>query len=548
MPTASQTQLADQCPQESRAPTSDTTGPFLYNLKPLFPPAPFVPSHPVFAHLSSIAAKASEHLRSLAEEQIAVIVRDKFAELEKANGELRQDVEKLWLKFVENVSEAEKQIGPKNAETRRRDGSRGLSLLTSGVSGTPLVSVRNFVPTPNTAPRTMSPSSSLPRISSLSASLATSGSHHVGMVQESAETRERSPPPYSSHPSSLDSAEGSISSSLQSSPELSPRLNGDNVVQPFRRSMDETRDTAASFRYFTILEADVARARQQQTQPNTRREGVPKSVKENGDSNAAKVTTSAKETEEAHAHPPENSDRGVISPTDGTPRRRKVQFDIKAETVTGEGASSGVDSGSQEHEGDGYWSRPFCRELTASVELIFDLEDGTSDPETSDAAPILPFIENAQTRRRGRYRVASLGTLPASLSSLRPPSLPAYSVHSTAAQEPATSESNSSASHTTPSILLLQGAQSKYPEQLDPQEEEILKLVAANTPSHRSAWKRDSKAWQLFVSRGRSGVPGALIPEETEDGSGRAANNADDSDWGTSRGKFCRLAVMILGS
>lgn len=306
--------------------------------------------------------KASEHLRSLAEEQIAAIVRDKFAELEKAHDALRQDVEKLWRKFVENMSEVEKQMGPKVTETRR-DRSRGLSLSTSGVSETPLVSVRNFVPTPTTAQRTMSPSSSLPRVSSLSASLATSAFHHVHVVQESTETRERSPPPYSSHPSSLDSAEGPISSSLESSPVLlSPRRNGDNIVQPFKRSMDETRDTAASFRYFTILEADVARARQHQatSQPHTRSEleGASKPAKKNGDSNAAKVTTPTKETGEAHAHLLENSDRGAISPTDGTPRRRKVQFDIRAESVTGEGASAGVDGEPHQNEGEGCRPRP----------------------------------------------------------------------------------------------------------------------------------------------------------------------------------------------
>ena len=113
-------------------------------------------------------------------------------------------------------------------------------------------------------------------------------------------------------------------------------------------------------------------------------------------------------------------------------------------------------------------------------------------------------------------------------------SLPAYSVlQPKAIEKPATSVLNSGASN-----ALLQETQSEYPGQPDPQEEEILKLVAANTPSHRSAWKRNSKAWQLFVSRRRNGVPGALIPEEIEDSSGRVANDSDDSDWGSSRGKF----------
>lgn len=32
-------------------------------------------------------------------------------------------------------------------------------------------------------------------------------------------------------------------------------------------------------------------------------------------------------------------------------------------------------------------------------------------------------------------------------------------------------------------------------------EAEILRLVNAGTPSHRSAWKKDSKAWQLFTNK-----------------------------------------------
>ncbi|KAG8218969.1 hypothetical protein J3R82DRAFT_4711 [Butyriboletus roseoflavus] len=132
-------------------------------------------------------------------------------------------------------------------------------------------------------------------------------------------------------------------------------LNGDSIVQPFKRSMDETRDTAASFRYFTILEADVARARQQHpaSLPNSRSEGSSELVKESGISNAPIITTPAQEAEEVHEHPPENLDRGVMSPTDGTPRRRKVKFDIQAGIPTGEGASSAADGEYREDEGEG---------------------------------------------------------------------------------------------------------------------------------------------------------------------------------------------------
>lgn len=364
MSTATSTQPAHESPKESRAQMNGPVRPFLCSLKPLFPPAPFVPSHPVFAHLSSIAVKASEHLRSSVEEQIAAIVRDRLAELENLNDGLRYNVEGLWRKFVENMGEVERQMGPKVAETRKRD---SLSSPTTGVSGAPLISIRNFEPTPTAAPRMLSPSSSLPRVSSLSVSLATSGFHHIHMAQESTEARERSssdsprsPPPYSSHPSSLGSAESLISSSLGRSPPLPPRVNGDSIVQPFKRSMDENRDTAVSFRYFTILEADVARARQQVApQPNTRSEDAPKTsepAKESGDSNTAKATPLAKGAE-AHARSPENSDRDAKSPTT---RRRKVMFDIKAEAVTGEEASSGSNGESREDEGKACLYNVFC--------------------------------------------------------------------------------------------------------------------------------------------------------------------------------------------
>jgi hypothetical protein len=76
-------------------------------------------------------------------------------------------------------------------------------------------------------------------------------------------------------------------------------------------------------------------------------------------------------------------------------------------------------------------------------------------------------------------------------------------------------------------------ADSEDSEPLDPRQAEILKLVAADTPSHRGAWKQDSRAWQLFVRRqGDKGhQSGSLIPEETEDDTfGKYADNGFDGD------------------
>jgi hypothetical protein len=71
------------------------------------------------------------------------------------------------------------------------------------------------------------------------------------------------------------------------------------------------------------------------------------------------------------------------------------------------------------------------------------------------------------------------------------------------------------------------------PDPFDEREAEILKLVAANTPSHRGAWKKDSKAWETFVRRqsGRTSHP--LIPEEGEedDDVEDDEDSDDDSQW-----------------
>ena len=105
------------------------------------------------------------------------------------------------------------------------------------------------------------------------------------------------------------------------------------------------------------MEADVARARQQQHATSESNDSAAKTggpAKESEDSNAAKGTAPAKDTEEAGVQPPGNSDQHVISPTDRTSRRRKVKFDITTtEVVAGEKASLKVNGESQENQGEG---------------------------------------------------------------------------------------------------------------------------------------------------------------------------------------------------
>lgn len=81
-------------------------------------------------------------------------------------------------------------------------------------------------------------------------------------------------------------------------------------------------------------------------------------------------------------------------------------------------------------------------------------------------------------------------------------------------------------------------------EDLDPREAEILRLVAASTPSHRSAWKKDSKAWRLFVGRQDEKlkkVDKNAIAEEEEDSTAESSSSRagyyDDSDDEESTGE-----------
>jgi hypothetical protein len=115
--------------------------------------------------------------------------------------------------------------------------------------------------------------------------------------------------------------------------------------------------------------------------------------------------------------------------------------------------------------------------------------------------------------------------LPESLGSLRPASLPLPS-HI----RPPRAHRGADSSGQTGQALQEQPRAStqrrrkpepaKYEEEpLSVTEAELLKLVAAGTPSHRGAWNRDGKAWQLFTRRQDDRMPlRGTIPEESEEG------------------------------
>lgn len=501
--------------------------PILSNLRPLFPPAPFIPSHPVFAHLSSIATSKSQDLRSSAEEQFTALIRDKVDEIEKAEEDLKRAVESLWKRFLESLGQTEKDCGASDV-AKRRDPTRKINNVGAPAIGSP-VSVRDFVPVASPG-RMLSPASSVPRVSSLSASLATSTFHHPRALQErnthsgQASDIPRSPPPYSSHPSSVGSPDSRSLSSSTSSRELLPLTASESLIQPFKRSMDEARDTAASFRYFVDMEAEMEIMRGRQRLPATGTT-VAETRKATEGAQPSSASTSARASGDGE-NKLKGAKEGRMQKQDhgrnGNESRgkRKVTFDIKPDALIADGPSPEKNGSSQMQD------------------MIFDLDGESSDRDSSDAAPVLPFKEISHIpRRRARPRNSTSHVgLPTSLSLLRPTSLPAYaSLQAQITKQDSTVRTHGPTSEQSHTESIRQTIEAEAP---DPQEQQILKLVAADTPSHRGAWKPNSKAWQLFVSRqgGKNGSSGAFIPEEVE--VGVTVSDTDDSDDITSGTRY----------
>jgi len=157
--------------------------------------------------------------------------------------------------------------------------------------------------------------------------------------------------------------------------------------------------------------------------------------------------------------------------------------------------------------------------------MIFDLDDDLNG-QSSNGVLSLTLHEPARAppRSRGRQRNTSNEGLPQSYSSLRPASLPAPSNVRPAAEEamdsPRSLKSDAPLQEQRQRKTRARERSEDDDRPLDPREEEILKLVAADTPSHRGAWNKDSKAWQTFVRRQdkRSRVSkDTSITEEDED-------------------------------
>ncbi|KII95290.1 hypothetical protein PLICRDRAFT_34131 [Plicaturopsis crispa FD-325 SS-3] len=549
--------------------SASPAGPYLPNMRPIFPPPPFTPSHPVFAHFAKLASQHSEEIRADTERELAQIVREKVAAIERAEAELRRDVETIWRKFRQGVDKAERE-NPSTPSLQHRE-SEGWHVGNNSIPGTPAgasqgtpVSIREFVASPNPPVRAASAQPS--RRSTLSASLATSSFHHPRAAQEQSPprstqvTRPRSPPPYSSNPPSPYSA---TSPTISSSSRSSTSIGGHSIARPFRRNMDQANDTATSFRYFSILESEGARFRENKSTTN----GKPTSPARSPVTTAKPTVTAESAAESSTAISNGHSDkssssrgrsrsRGRHHSTDtpqappapnqenGVKGKRKVTFDVVPNVVT---IKREVLAEQAEEDAS--------RASLDAEDMIFDLEDDASDRASLDtgSSPLYQLQEHVQAPERPARKRTNQSSLSQSFSNLRPTSLPVPSNMRTPVQQadidsipqllrPAP---GASSLHNRPTRRRSMEHLTDKEDEYDDREAAIRQLVAADIPSHRGAWKKNSKAWKTF-SRRQDGKPnsryGGLIPEETEDGADMDENDiiglpSDESDEDDSDGE-----------
>lgn len=321
----------------------------LPHISSLFPPAPFTPAHPVFVHLAALASEESEKIRTDAENELRKLVEEKVGALKAAESKLKQDVERLWSTFKETVEKLEQTNSRPTLGAHRRSNSKPTNGTANGVSGvSESVRVNDFVPAPTPPPRTVS--ASVPAVSALSASLATSSLHNAMAAGDSGRAdRVYSP----ARPTGLSTTARADSPSTASSQTLGlqQQMNGEAEIRDaYRRNMNESLDIATSYKYMmdigahvqsrepevpeTLLEEDDAHdevpspSTSQVPRGRSPRAGKSAIKKQKIEGESANATTSAKQS-------PQRSDGEGGAPKENTtPKgKRKVTFDVKPDVA-----------------------------------------------------------------------------------------------------------------------------------------------------------------------------------------------------------------------
>ncbi|KAG6891697.1 hypothetical protein C0992_010100 [Termitomyces sp. T32_za158] len=485
---------------------------FFANLQPVFLPPPFTPSHPVFSYLADYARKESQAVRDAAEDYMTELMKFKTSEVESTDVELRGRVNSLWKRVREGVSKMQHVSDHPNVRRTSNSGSRERAAINgreSTSSGTPGVSaIRDFLPTSASRPRASSPPA--PRVSALSASLTTSSFHHP----RARATATSSPP---SDDCASSSTRTSNSDTTAASLTIGVPHSVDNVHR-MRRNINDGLDMSTSHRYFLVLDQDQARKR---GRPLTKPEDVPDQSQVAGDSRKPIVIKDDDKQQEKQSE----SNNGPVSPSHAADKkgRRKVTFDVKPAVVTIKREVTAEEVEDEENATKG------------NTDMIFVLEDLEGAHQGSPGKATLHLVEQPFVPvRPRRQRPQNVDNLSASFSGLRPASLPIPSLVRPSRNGPGLSTppftlSLPRASFPPQSVSSVGDLANSQVESGDefgapPPDPKMLELLAANTPSHRGAWKQESKAWQTFVKRQPGRYDSEAILEEGEEDPGTDAS------------------------
>ncbi|TFK66573.1 hypothetical protein BDN72DRAFT_142865 [Pluteus cervinus] len=520
----SDSDLADLTSEEEEQPRPSVLPPipsppptppkqYLESLRPIFPPPPFTPTHPVFAHLSALAEQRSQVIRGTAEKEISEAVQEKINQINQAEDGVRHQVETLWRRFragINNIEGVQESFASRRRASHSRERAHWPTATNGNHTNGSAIAVRTFDIVPATTPGPRD-STSIPRVSALSASLATTSFHHPRANEPSSPTPTSTASQSATRIGSAESLAGPTRAS-QSYPTVTAGNTedpeGSNVLQ-FRRSTNDTINTAVSFQYFRDLEADMARHRRQQqkalqkkqTEADQANTAGPSTSTAGPQTNGDKKQEKGSEAEPAGetSHQPVQGDQQQPARGRGkepSKGKRKVTFDVQPAVVTIKS------EGNAEKEADNAATQ------SNDEEMIFEIEEEGSERTVEAKPPMLPLLEPA-AQPRANSRKRGHNGLPRSFAGLRPASLP---VPSNIRPRGPNGVDSSSSMRPYPVLVNLpqelpggenapSGSKDGLAGVLDPRDEEILKLVAADAPSHRGAWKTDSPAWRTFVRR-----------------------------------------------
>ncbi|KAF8214059.1 hypothetical protein K438DRAFT_1956160 [Mycena galopus ATCC 62051] len=474
---------------------------YLAHLPALFLPPPFTPGHQAFVHLAALAKGESDAHRAAAEREVAEIVRNKTAQLARTEAKLKRQVETLWRRFRDGQLSVEQMQmdtstsprSPRSPTFRSASGNLGTPASPTNPGTPALAVVRDFVPLPVAPTRQVS----RPAISSLSASLVTSGFHHPRAQQPEPTSPVR---PASTHSGSSRTLSGSESTTLAGSPRMQlsttapARIFAEASVLHFPRNANDDINTAASYRYFQNLEEDLARSRRA-------REGENALA---GSSSAAAAAPHHDDAESSRAGPStvNGNKNGVEAPHSDENAQKAEAFGTgdkgkgKQRKVVTFQSQPAVVTIKREVRAEEEEEARLARNI--GEEMMFQL-DTDKGQETTEGAIMMLMDQPAKPRppqpRRTLARKPPTDStgLPQSFSGLRPQSLPVPSHIAPPRRGPSPPEDP---------VESISEEEEEEPldEELDSRDQEIRRLVAADTPSHRPGWKKGSVEWRTLVS------------------------------------------------